>query len=171
MKNSINTLSLLSACLVIGFLSACSSGSSSGGSTTSVAPTVQTSVGEIQGLERSYTPPAASTASLTSSAPYSVYEYRGIPYALAPTGERRWALPKPVASLGAGVFKAYEFGPACPQTARFNLTERSVNEDYLTINVSTPAGAKAGDNLPVLFWIHGGAFIGGSVIPPPLNLS
>ena len=28
--------------------------------------------------------------------------------------------------------------------------------------MSTPAGAKAGDNLPVLFWIHGGAFIGGS---------
>ena len=162
MKNSvIKTFSLLSTCLVIGFVSACSGGSSSGGS-TSVAPTVQTSVGEIQGLERSYTPPAASTASLTSSAPYSVYEYRGIPYALAPTGERRWALPEPVTTLGAGVFKAYEFGPACPQQARFYLTEASANEDCLSINVSMPAGTKAGDNLPVLFWIHGGAFIGGS---------
>lgn len=66
-----------------------------------MAPIVQTSAGEVQGIERSYTPPAASGASLTSLAPYSVYEYRGIPYALAPIADRRWALPEPVTSLGA----------------------------------------------------------------------
>lgn len=133
---------------------------SGGGSTQSLAPVVQISSGSVQGLIRSYTAPPSATNLASSS--YSVYEYRGIPYALPPTGERRWTLPSPVTNLGPGVFKAYNFGPACPQQARFNLTEASSNEDCLSINVTTPAGTKAGDNLPVLIWIHGGAFIGGS---------
>lgn len=141
-------------------LAACSGGGSSS-SSVSLAPVVQISTGSVQGVVRSYTPPPA-TGGIPAGAPYSVYEYRGIPYALAPTGNRRWALPEPVTSLGSDVFKAYNFGPACPQQARFNLTEGSTNEDCLSINVSMPAGTKATDNLPVFIWIHGGAFIGGS---------
>jgi para-nitrobenzyl esterase len=145
------------------FLIACSSG---GGESSGLAPapTVTTAVGQIQGLVRTYVAPPASGSAIanTSSASYSVYEYRGIPYAFSPSGERRWALPEPVTTLGSGVFKAYDFGPACPQQARFNLTEASSNEDCLSLNISMPAGTKAGDSLPVLFWIHGGAFIGGS---------
>ena len=144
---------LLSIGLVGTFLYGCS-GSGSSDSGVLLAPVVQIQAGQVQGVMRSYTP--------TSSSPYTVSEYRGIPYALAPTGERRWALPESVASLGGGLFKAYDFGPACPQQARFNLTQASSSEDCLSINVSIPAGTKAGDNLPVLFWIHGGAFIGGS---------
>jgi len=140
-------------------LTACSSSSSS--SSFTPAPTIQISTGRVQGVVRTYTPPPA-TGGLASGGAYSVNEYRGIPYALAPTGERRWALPVPVTSLGSSVFQAYEFGPACPQQARFNLTEASNNEDCLSINVSVPAGTKASDNLPVFIWIHGGAFIGGS---------
>ncbi|KJZ77224.1 hypothetical protein HIM_03545 [Hirsutella minnesotensis 3608] len=34
-------------------------------------------------------------------------------------------------------------------------------EDCLTLNIQRPAGTKAGDKLPVLFWIFGGAFQGG----------
>ena len=145
--------------LFLGFLvnlAACSGGTS----TQALAPVVQISSGSVQGVVRSYTLPESTDTLATKS--YSVYEYRGIPYALAPTGNRRWALPEPVTSLGSRVFKAYNFGPACPQQARFNLTEASSNEDCLSINVTTPAGTKAGDNLPVLIWIHGGAFIGGS---------
>lgn len=131
-----------------------------------LAPIVQAPVGKVQGIVRTYTSGSAYRHSLAvaKGAPgaYSVYEYRGIPYALPPTGNRRWAVPEPLTSLGAGVFKAYEFGPACPQQARFNLTEGSTNEDCLSINVTVPAGTKAGDKLPVLFWIHGGAFIGGA---------
>ena len=141
------------------FLSACSGGGSS--SSASLAPVVQISTGSVQGLVRTYSPPPAS-GGVAFSSPYSVYEYRGIPYALAPTGNRRWALPEPVTTLGSGVFRAYNFGPACPQQARFNLTEASENEDCLSINVSMPAGTKATDNFPVFVWIHGGAFIGGS---------
>ena len=153
-------LALLS--LFCTFLIACSN--SGGSSSLTPAPTVTTAVGQVQGLVRTYVVPPATGLGIANatSASYSVYEYRGIPYALSPSGDRRWALPEPVTSLGPGVFKAYEFGPACPQQARFNLTEASLNEDCLSINVSMPAGTKAGDNLPVLFWIHGGAFIGGS---------
>lgn len=128
------------------------------------APTIATAVGQIQGLVRTYDVPPASGFSMASGIgnSYSVYEYRGIPYALSPTGDRRWALPEPVTSLGPEIFKAYDFGPACPQQARYNLTEASFNEDCLSINVTMPVGTKAGDNLPVFFWIHGGAFVGGS---------
>lgn len=141
------------------FISACSGGGSD--SSSGLAPVVQISTGSVQGVVRTYSPPAA-TGGIAAGSTYSVYEYRGIPYALAPTGTRRWALPEPVTSLGSGVFQAYNFGPACPQQARFSLTEASANEDCLSINVSMPAGTKATDNLPVFVWIHGGAFIGGS---------
>ena len=141
------------------FISACSGGGSD--SSSGLAPVVQISTGSVQGVVRTYSPPAA-TGGIASGSTYSVYEYRGIPYALAPTGNRRWALPEPVTTLGSGVFQAYNFGPACPQQARFSLTEASTNEDCLSINVSMPAGTKAADNLPVFVWIHGGAFIGGS---------
>ena len=141
---------------------ACSNGDES--SSFTPAPTVTTAVGQVQGLVRTYAVPPATGIGIASAASssYSVYEYRGIPYALPPTGDLRWALPEPVTTLGAEVFKAYNFGPACPQQARFNLTEASSNEDCLSINITIPVGTKAGDNLPVLFWMHGGAFIGGS---------
>lgn len=141
-----NTL-VMRRVLTIGFLTAlllsCSSGSSSNGPT--LAPVVQTSLGPVQGIARN-----------------GAYEYRGMPYALAPTGDLRWALPQPVTASWTSVFPAYDFGPACPQQARFNLTEESLNEDCLSINVSVPADIKPGEKLPVFFWIHGGAFVGGS---------
>ena len=113
-----------------------------GGSTTSLV--VQTESGQVAGVVRN-----------------GAQEYRGIPYAAAPTGERRWAPPAaPTAWLG--VRDATEFGSACPQQARFNLTEGSESEDCLSLNISVPQDIKAGERLPVLFWIHGGAFVGGS---------
>jgi para-nitrobenzyl esterase len=46
--------------------------------------------------------------------------------------------------------------------ARFGLTEASDEEDCLSLNVSRPRSIPAGRRLPVLVWIHGGAFVGGS---------
>ena len=91
----------------------------------------------------------------------NVIEYRGIPYAQSPTGILRWSLPRP-AKAWEGILDASQFGPACPQVSRFNLTDSSIEEDCLNINVSTPADIKHGEKLPVFLWIHGGAFVGGA---------
>ena len=39
---------------------------------------------------------------------------------------------------------------------------RSETEDCLYLNVFRPAGTRAGQRLPVLFWIHGGGLQNGS---------
>lgn len=88
-------------------------------------------------------------------------EYRGIPYAEAPVGDLRWAMPK-TKDAWTGVFNATQFGNDCPQTARFGITDASDTEDCLTLNISLPLDIKHGEKLPVLLWIHGGAFVGGS---------
>src|SRR5512142_3404985 len=63
-----------------------------------------------------------------------------------------------------GVKQATDFGPACMQVVTKNAgvyTDDAgpMSEDCLTLNIWSPANAK---NAPVLFWIHGGAFVGGS---------
>ena len=105
---------------------------------------VQTESGALRGVER-----------------HGAIEFRGIPYAAAPIGALRWAPPQP-ASAWTGVRDAAQFGPACPQAARFGLTEESNDEDCLSLNVTVPSVARSGEKLPVFFWIHGGAFVGGS---------
>ncbi len=89
-----------------------------------------------------------------------VLEFRGIPYAAPVSGEARWSLPQPVAPW-SGVLPAMHYGKACPQAARYGLTERSDEEDCLTLNITLPRG-KSAHRRPVLLWIHGGAFVGGA---------
>lgn len=101
------------------------------------------------------------TGAVSGVARHGAWEYRGIPYAAPPTGALRWALPRPPEAW-SGVRDGSQFGPACPQQARFNLTEGSSQEDCLSLNVSVPAKTPASAKLPVLVWIHGGAFVGGS---------
>ena len=90
--------------------------------------------------------------------------FRGIPYAAPPVGEFRWRPPQPVASW-EGVRDAKQFGPSCAQ-AGFGggpgAISQGSSEDCLYLNVWRPAGARQGAKLPVMVWIHGGAFVGGS---------
>jgi para-nitrobenzyl esterase len=89
-----------------------------------------------------------------------VRSWLGIPYAAPPTGELRWKPPRP-APAWSGVRAMDKFGPPCMQSARAGLPEPS--EDCLTLNVWAP---KTGSKLPVMVWIHGGAFRTGSASMP-----
>jgi len=96
-----------------------------------------------------------------------VREFKGIPYAAAPVGALRWAMPRRP-RLWTGVLDATKFGSACPQVSRYGLTEASDDENCLTINVTAPYD-KPAKRKPVLVWIHGGAFVGGSSALYPLD--
>lgn len=82
--------------------------------------------------------------------------FRGVPYAAAPTHERRWRPPQPPPSW-AGPRAATEFGSIAPQNiSPERLAKRglTMSEDCLTLNIWTPA---VDDNRrPVLVFLHGG---------------
>lgn len=84
-----------------------------------------------------------------------VSEFLGIPYAAAPVGERRWAAPVPPAPWteprGARLAP-----PRCEQFAGGGLSFPGT-EDCLVVNVHTPFPRR--EDLPVMVWLHGGAFV------------
>ncbi len=79
--------------------------------------------------------------------------FQGVPYAAPPT---RWAAPRPAAPWREPR-DATRPGNACAQSAAFG--PGSEHEDCLYLNVTTP---RSGRKLPVVVWLHGGAFQFGS---------
>ncbi len=99
-----------------------------------------------------------------------VRAFKGIPYVLPPVGPARWKPPIPMPRW-KGVRKAVEFGAAClqPEPELSNIYTRDpmpMSEDCLTLNIWTPINAH---NAPVLFWIYGGALVGGASREPFYN--
>ncbi|KAH6642520.1 Alpha/Beta hydrolase protein [Boeremia exigua] len=90
--------------------------------------------------------------------------WKGIRYAAAPIGDLRWRAPS-VPAVSRAVVNATTYGTRCPQAGPFNLFGQldspSGDEDCLFLNVWAPA-VEEGKNLPVLVWIHGGGYGGGS---------
>nr|WP_296778159.1 carboxylesterase/lipase family protein [Rhodococcus sp. (in: high G+C Gram-positive bacteria)] len=87
--------------------------------------------------------------------------WKGIPYAAPPTGDLRLRAPREP-SPWSEVRDATEFGHIAPQTEHGPLPidpGLSIDEDCLTLNVWAPANAH---DLPVMVWIHGGAYYLGS---------
>ena len=97
-------------------------------------------------------------------------QYHGIPYAAAPTGDRRWAPPQPAEPWMAPM-DASQPGPACMQPQGvggelYGQTDFEMSEDCLTLNVWTRA-EHVDAALPVMVWVHGGGLTtGGSSFYP-----
>lgn len=123
---------------------------------------------------------AVPSGTIIGSSSGKVDSFRAIPFADPPVGSLRLKPPKKL-SKPLGKFDASGLtGPACPQMfissggqdviteflsdflALPFLTPITGQEDCLTMTVQRPAGTKAGDKLPVLFWIFGGGFELGS---------
>ena len=115
--------------------------------TSDEGTTVQTQYGVVQGVAEG-----------------EVSIFKGIPYAAPPIGEFRWRPPQPVKPW-KGVREAKEYGPNCAQggwgAAPGTIAEGS-SEDCLYLNLWLPSNAKPDAKLPVMVWIHGGGFTGGS---------
>jgi len=117
-----------------------------------MGPTVTTRYGALRGQLRD-----------------GVASFLGIPYAASPTGKLRFQAPGRPASWD-GIRQADAFGPTPPKPdypKPFDtlLPEPIIaGDDWLTLNIWTPDPGTAG--LPVLVWIHGGAFANGNSAVP-----
>jgi para-nitrobenzyl esterase len=113
----------------------------------------------------------------------TVRVFKGIPFAAPPLGQNRWRAPQPVAKWD-GVRKADAFGAPCaagappagrgggggrgaaapgaaPQAPAAPPREPARAEDCLYLNIWTSANSP-NDKRPVMVWIYGGGFTGGS---------
>jgi para-nitrobenzyl esterase len=96
-------------------------------------PTVKVEQGQLQG-----------------SMDNGVVVFRGVPYAKPPVGDLRWRAPQP-AEKWSGVRSANAFGAGCRDA-----------EDCLYLNIYQPPNATKASRFPVMLYMHGGGFIGGS---------
>ena len=107
--------------------------------------------------------------------------FRGIPYAKPPVGELRWKAPQPLdvpdnpesveprvchsfAKMAVQEVFPLDMGP----NKEGYCYPEPMSEDCLYLNVWTPA-MKADEKLPVMMWVHGGAYIGGHSYSSNIN--
>ncbi|MET4105843.1 carboxylesterase family protein [Hymenobacter sp. UYP22] len=111
------------------------------GHAQAAGPVVTTKQGRIQGVQEG-----------------TLRVFRGIPYAQAPVGPRRFRPPQPLKKY-RGVMAATSFGSQATQTGGPGGVQGS--EDCLYLNVWAPVLPR-NVKRPVVVWVHGGAFTGGS---------
>ncbi|XP_029941944.1 neuroligin 4 X-linked a [Salarias fasciatus] len=136
-------------------------------------PVVTTNYGKLRGVK----------VTLPNEILGPVEQYLGIPYALAPTGERRFQPPEPPMSW-PGIRNATQFAAVCPQFLedRFLLNDmlpvwftanldtvvsyvQEQSEDCLYLNIYVPTENDIHDEnglKPVMVYIHGGSYMEGT---------
>ncbi|MGZ3401995.1 MAG: carboxylesterase/lipase family protein [Phenylobacterium sp.] len=114
-----------------------------GATAAHAADTVKVAQGELHG---------ATAGTVTS--------FKNIPFAAPPVGDLRWRPPQ-APKAWSGVRDATKLGPQCWQMRQVT-GDVNQSEDCLQLNVWTPAGFKPGAKIPVMVFIHGGSFTGGS---------
>jgi len=115
-------------------------------------PVVETTAGSVSGI-----------------AHHGGAAYRSVPFAAPPIGPRRFLAPQPHEPW-QGVRACAEYGPT-PQRRPFAaitaVPDPSIpGDDTLSVSVFTPAAGVREAGLPVLAWVHGGAYFAGSPASP-----
>ncbi|KAK4309585.1 hypothetical protein Pmani_018808 [Petrolisthes manimaculis] len=128
-------------------------------------PVIDTTTGKISGVKE------------VSTKGNSFYAYRSIPFAKPPLGELRFKDPLPI-ERWEEVRDGLLDPPPCPQIPLLSLITGSVGEvvgeeDCLYLNVFTPKPREETPLLPVMVFIHGGAWVSGgaSEYPPHVLLN
>jgi len=105
----------------------------------------------------------APAGAVRGAAVGSMRVFKGIPYALPPTGALRWKPPVAMPRW-ASPRDATAFGPACMQPpprpdSIYAWVLPAMDEDCLSLNIWSPRNAR---RAPVLVWLHGGALTSGA---------
>ncbi|XP_044515651.1 liver carboxylesterase-like [Gracilinanus agilis] len=127
----------------------------------SSAPVVDTKYGKIQGKQV-----------ILQQFGKTVNVFLGVPFAKAPLGPLRFAPPQPPETWDY-VKNTTTYPPMCAQkpiereisktvTNHSEIISLKNSEDCLYLNIYTSADLATKTKLPVMVWIHGGAFLEGS---------
>ena len=128
----------------------------SSSSVTDADRIVTTLNGKIKG--ECYNVPITNSNDQTTD--YSVFSWRGIPFAEPPTGINRFMKPVPVANWN-DVKQTTEWPNACAQTGSPSNSLDQKSEDCLYINIFAPKDTysnRSSELKPVMVYIPGGAF-------------
>lgn len=90
------------------------------------------------------------------------YVFKGIPYAQPPIGNLRFQAPVPLEKFSSPTLDcSNDHGDVSFQKDMIT-SEFIGSENCLYLNVYTPIPGKSENPIPVMVWIHGGAFMTGS---------